>query len=136
MTAYNKSPYFLHYRDLFEPVIFKKHKLLIDVNRELLNSLFKALQISKKEIFFTSQYELNLDFQDLRNSFHSKQEKYKGIKVEMPRYIQAFEEDHGFIPDLSILDLIFNLGPEANQYLANVKFSIQETINVTLDIQS
>jgi hypothetical protein len=131
VTAYNKSPYFLHYRDLLEPVLFKKHELLIDLNRDLLNSLFNALRISNKEIFFTSQYDFKPDFQDLRNSFHPKQEKYMGIRVGLPRYIQAFEENHGFIPDLSILDLIFNLGPEANQYLANVKFSIQEPINVT-----
>jgi hypothetical protein len=136
VTAYNKSPYFLHYRDYIESVLFKKHKLLIDLNLELLNSLLKALQISNKEIFFTSKYEFKPDFQDLRNSFYPKQEKNRGIKVEMPRYIQAFEENHGFIPDLSILDLIFNLGPDANQYLANVKFSFQKQINATQDIPS
>jgi hypothetical protein len=136
VTAYNKSPYFLHYRDFIEPILFKKHEFLIDLNLELLITLMKALQIRNKEMFFTSQYEFKPGFQDLRNSFHPKQEKYKGIKVELPRYIQAFEENHGFIPDLSILDLIFNLGPEANQYLAKVKFSVQEQINATLDIQS
>jgi len=130
VTAYNKSPYFLHYRDLFEPVLFKKHNLLIDLNQELLNSILKALQISNKGIFFTSQYEFKPEFLDLRNSFHPKQEKYRVLEVELPRYIQAFEENLGFIPDLSILDLIFNLGPEANQYLAKVKFSTQEHINV------
>jgi hypothetical protein len=136
MTAYNKSPYFLHYRDFIESVLFKKHKFLIDLNLELINSLLKSLQISNKEILFTAEYDFKPDFQDLRNSFLPKQEKYKGIKVELPRYIQVFEENHSFIPDLSILDLIFNLGPESNQYLANVKFSTQETINATLDIQS
>jgi len=136
MTAYNKSPYFLHYRDYIEPILLKKHNLLSDLNLELLNNLFKALQISDKEIFFTSKYEFKPDFQDLRNSFHPKQEPYRGIKVKIPRYIQAFEENHGFIPDLSILDLIFNLGPDAIQYLANVKFSFQENINATQDIQS
>jgi hypothetical protein len=39
----------------------------------------------------------------------------------MPRYIQVFEEKLGFIPDLSIIDLLFNLGPEAHDYLRKIK---------------
>lgn len=125
VTAYNKSPYFLYYRDVLEPLFFKEQELLIDLNRELLNILLKTLQIKTIEPFYTEQYHINPEYYDLRNSFHPRLNPYKGITIEFPRYMQAFEENHGFIADLSILDLLFNLGPDALSYLANVKITIQ-----------
>jgi hypothetical protein len=121
LTAYNKSPYFLFYRDLIKPIYIKKHVLLIDLNRELLIMLLNALQIKTLDISNTSHYITNPGFLDLRNSFHPKSQNRQIIKYELPRYIQAFETKHGYISDLSIIDLLFNLGPEAASYLADVK---------------
>lgn len=122
LTAYNKSPYFLFYKDLIKIVYFNKHELLIDLNRELLIILLNALQIKILDISYTSHYKTNPDCLDLRNGFLPKSQNRQIIKYELPRYIQAFESKHGYISDLSIIDLLFNLGPEAASYLADVKY--------------
>lgn len=123
LTAYNKSPYFLYYRDILEPIFRKKYDLLVDFNSELLNVVLNALKIKTIEIHYTTGYEVKHDLQDLRNSFHPKY-PHRDITCTLPRYMQAFEEFHGFLPDLSIIDLLFNLGPDALPYLANVNASI------------
>ena len=136
ITAYNKTPYFLYYRDLFEPVFFKKHELLVDLNREIFEKLVKAMQINTLNIAYSTEYIKCSDNLDLRNNFHPKANRHPKIAMEIPRYMQAFEENTGFLPDLSILDLIFNLGPEALPYLKNLKISRQSRISATTDIQS
>lgn len=127
ITAYNKSPYFLYYRDQFEPMFSRKYELLIDFNKELLDNILNALRSKTTEAFYTTEYETNPEFLDLRNSFHPKY-PLRQITCVLPRYMQAFEEFHGFLPDLSILDLLFNLGPDALPYLTgtSVELSIQE----------
>lgn len=126
VTAYSKSPYFLYYRDLFEPVYNEKFDLLIDFNSKLLKKLYTALNISTKEINSTTEYQFKPEGQDLRNSFNPKRNPYQTILAEMPRYIQVFEEIHNFVPDLSIIDLLFNLGPDSYQYLNEAKLLQQE----------
>lgn len=125
ITAYNKSPYFLFYRDLIEPVFSRKHELLINLNNELLNVLLKALRIKSVEIRISDNFLLKPEIYNLRNSFHPKYPN-KAIMIELPRYIQSFEENHGYIPDLSIIDLLFNLGPEALSYLEKVRLSFTQ----------
>jgi hypothetical protein len=123
VTAYNKSPYFLFYRDLIKPVYFIKHERLIDLNHEILNILLNGLKINYLNIFHTSQFDVKPDAYDLRNSFHPVTKPNQVIKFDLPRYIQAFESKHGYLPDLSIIDLLFNLGPDAVSYLSDVKLS-------------
>ena len=125
ITAYNKTPYFLYYRDLFEPVFFKEHTLLVDFNIELLNIVLKAIKFKDIEFIRTTEYQMKPDLHDLRNSFHPKYPN-REITCILPRYMQAFEELHGFLPDLSIIDLLFNLGPDALPYLAGSELSINE----------
>jgi len=128
LTAYNKSPYFLYFRDVFEPVYCKSHSRLADLNLELLTTIVKCIRKNSVQVLFTSQYESNPACIDLRNSFHPKNRPYQDITSELPRYIQVFEEKHCFSPDLSIIDLLFNLGPDAIQYLLNVTFTKKELI--------
>jgi len=126
LTAYNKTPYFLFYRDIFEPVFFRKYELLMELNRDILRCIFKVMKRRNIEIIYTNEYISKPDFHDLRNSFHPKTNPHEGIALTLPRYMQAFEENHGYLPDLSIIDLLFNLGPEALKYLANVELSLKE----------
>ena len=123
VTAYNRSPYFLYYRDFLEPMYHKKHDNLIDLNQALLAILFKILQVKNMEIFNTDQYTETPEFTDRRNSFHPKKTNYQEIISELPRYIQTFEDYHGYIADLSIIDLLFSIGPQTLPYLEKVKFS-------------
>jgi len=48
----------------------------------------------------------------------------KVIKSEFKTYIQVFRNKYGFIPNLSILDVLFNLGPETKKYLNNTKLDL------------
>jgi len=123
ITAYNKTPYFLFYRDLFEPIFSRKYEFLVDFNSELLNCILNALKIKTIEIRPTAEYEVTPDALDLRNSFHPKY-PLRNITCILPRYMQAFEEFHGYLPDLSIIDILFNIGPDALPYLACLEISI------------
>lgn len=136
VTAYNKSPFFLYYRDIFEPIFLKKQEGLIDLNTDILKGILLALKIKTKEIRYTAEYEFQPDCYDLRNSFHPKINTGQKITCCLPRYIQAFEEKYGYITDLSIIDLLFNLGPDTLPYLAKVEFSFTEQISECRDNQS
>ena len=59
--------------------------------------------------------------EDLRESIHPKREDrlLKDLRLEKP-YFQVFAEKHGFIPNLSIMDLLFNEGPDSIMYLKNL----------------
>lgn len=126
ITAYNKSPYFLFYRDLIEPVYFIKHERLIDLNYQIINILLAELNINYLDVFHTNQYDVKPDSYDLRNGFNPGSKRSQIIKYELPRYMQTFESKHDFLTDLSIIDLLFNLGPDAVSYLADVKFSYNQ----------
>ena len=110
-AAYRSSPFFEYYEDDFSEVIWKKHKLLIDFNMDLINLMLKFLEL-EADISFTTEYSAEIDGQDLREEFDPKLER-----KELPRYSQVFEDRHGFISNLSIVDLIFNQGPRAKDYL-------------------
>jgi hypothetical protein len=106
-TAYNNSPFFLYYRDYFEPYYLKKFDFLLDFNTKFLETIFNILCI-KKQIDFTVHFE-NLSIN--HNNF------------VFPHYTQVFENKSGFLPNLSTIDLIFNLGPDAREYLGGYSFT-------------
>lgn len=101
-TAYNNSPYFEFYNYKLEPFYKKKYEFLIDFNTELTHALLKMLK-ENVAISFTESYEKIAPEIDFRNS---------DFKQENPQtYYQIFSDKNGFIPDLSIYDLLFNSGP-------------------------
>lgn len=122
VTAYNKSPYFIYYRDVIEPVYHKKVENLTELNSELLRLLLDALSLKEKKIYYTSGYEKNPLIIDLRNSFNAKLDANTNI-FTLPRYMQVFESTTGYIPDLSIIDLLFNLGPDSLVYLKTINLN-------------
>lgn len=111
-SAYQSSSYFEFYEHLLYPLYAKKVKFLLDLNTKLQKIIFDCLQ-SKDQSSLTTKFDNNINKENLRNfNFNvSNQQAYK----------QVFENKFGFIPNLSILDLLFNLGPESNQYLNNVQ---------------
>lgn len=109
-SAYGSAPFFEHYMSCFENVIEQKQHYLFNLNLELLKELTRLLKYGQKHQF-TDSYEKHPDIDlDLRVS--SAQPKFI-----IPRYFQVFEERHGFIPNLSVLDVLFHLGPETLNYL-------------------
>lgn len=123
VTAYNKTPYFQFYRDVIEPVFHQNYTILVDLNLDLLKLVLQLLKLSHIEIINTIDYTHKPDVYDLRNSFDPKIKPITGTTGVLPRYMQAFEATHGFLPDLSIIDLLFNLGPDTQKYLADIKLA-------------
>ncbi|MBC8265456.1 MAG: WbqC family protein [Flavobacteriales bacterium] len=111
-SAYRSSAYFEFYEDLFVPFYEKNETFLLDFNLKLQEVVFKCLQI-KDSSTLTKSYQKKILKNDFRNSIFE-------IKNTL-KYHQVFEDKCGFIPNLSIIDLLFNLGPESSQYLLNIK---------------
>ena len=108
-SAYMNSPFFEYYQDDFRPFYENKWTFLWDYNLELLTLILKLLNENPK-IIPTETYQNNLfDFNDLREIIHPKKNP---VLVTKP-YYQVFETKYGFLPDLSIIDLLFNMGNEA-----------------------
>lgn len=111
-SAYRRSSYFEFYEDLFRPFYHKKFDLLFDFNMELLKVILDVLKLNTA-IKFTDVYEkAPADKADFRNITGKNQ----SITEILP-YMQVFENRNGFIPDLSIYDLIFNQGPQAKEHI-------------------
>lgn len=110
-TSYRSSAYFEFYEDDFAPFYEKKFEYLFDFNLELLNILFKHLKINVN-FDFSQSYQAEYE-QDFRKSIHPKKESnYQPVK-----YFQVFEDKYNFMPNLSIVDLLFNQGPQSAKFI-------------------
>jgi hypothetical protein len=116
-SAYNRSPFFDHYRDELESLFQLKFELLMDWDLECLKWTKEKLRWPA-EIRLTERREPGSEtelWQDLRNKVLPKNHQdFTPVK-----YRQVFEEKTGFLPNLSILDLLFNLGKQAGNLLNN-----------------
>ena len=117
-AAYNSSPFFEYYADDLFAVMNKKHRYLFDFNAELLGLCMDMLGI-KADISLTDSYVPSYPEGDFRNTV---QPKYKGLSLleqykKEKTYFQVFSIKSGFVPNLSILDLISNEGPNASSFL-------------------
>ena len=116
-TAYNNSPFFLYYQDSLAPFYHQKFEFLADLNTGLLETLLRIVNSSVPVTRSVGFEKSPIDINDCRDRVSAKPDT--GIAV-YPHYTQVFEPRHGFIPGLSILDVLCNLGPEASTYLGGV----------------
>ena len=109
-SSYRSSPYFEFYEDKFIHLYEQKNiHYLVDFNMELLNIFLKLLDLDI-ELSYTDSYEKEIKNKlDLRSLIHPKMGTSQYYNEN--KYIQVFEEKMGFIPNLSIYDLVFNEGP-------------------------
>ncbi|NTW32235.1 MAG: WbqC family protein [Bacteroidetes bacterium] len=114
-SAYNSSPFFLYYRDYFEPFYNKKFKYLIDLNTELLYLLLKLCDISCEIKFSESYIETSEILKDYKSIISPKNKK--SLVPIFPEYTQVFDDKHGFMQNLSIVDLLFCEGTGCRTYL-------------------
>ncbi len=115
-SAYEASPYFLYYKDEFKDFFNGGFEKLFDFDIQLILKLCEIIEVHP-EISFTDKFEKDpTDSLDLRNTFSPK----KSPHYSFPEYMQVFSNRHGFLPDMSISDLLFNLGPESKSYLSRI----------------
>ncbi|MDG1427186.1 MAG: WbqC family protein [Flavobacteriales bacterium] len=115
VSSYNSSPFFEYYKDKLKPYFLKEEEYLIDFNNNLQKEILALLKI-KFTITYNSIYKRTGDFTDLRDN--------NSIKINTIRYDQVFMEKHKFINNLSIIDLLFNMGPESLDYLHQLQIKI------------
>ncbi len=104
-SAYRKSAYFDYYFPYFEKIYKQKFNTLIELNDYCLKTILKLLKV-KKEYSYTEDFEKIVDDKDYRISLS----KNNYNNFEMKPYYQVFADRHGFVSNLSIVDLLFNEG--------------------------
>lgn len=114
-SAYNSTPFFEYYKDDFRPFYEKKFEFLIDFNEELCHLICELLdlpQIAGRTTAYKTSF--GPDETDFREAIHPKKDFRETDPEFIPRpYYQVFENRLGFLPNLSIVDLLFNMGPES-----------------------
>ena len=112
-TAYSGSPYFLYFQDYIRPFYEKKYEFLFDFNLELMQVIMKLFGHdfqAQRTNEFIADYTQREEIEDLRNIIHPKRCREAGYPFPHPSYTQIFEDRLGFVPNLSIVDFLFNEG--------------------------
>lgn len=125
ISAYRTSPYFEYYQDELFAILDSRPELMLDFNTQILRFFLRKTGIPA-DIRFTSEWEAvtieGHKVTDLREAIHPKRPNtiLKDLGLERP-YWQVFSPKHGFIPGLSIMDLLFNEGPDSICYIKKIK---------------
>ena len=119
-SAYSESPFFDYYADDLHPFFEKKFDFLIDFNEAIRQKICELIDI-QPHVEYTSEYTSAIGHQpsaivDYRDVIHAKHPQHDDM-FEAKQYWQVFQHKHGFLPNLSILDLLFCMGPESVFYL-------------------
>lgn len=116
VSAYNSSPFFEYYQDDFYPFYHRKFEFLIDFNEGLQQTILDLLNIDCPPVGYTEQYKQIFEEEeiDMREAIHPK----KDWRITDPHFVsspyyQVFGEKFGFQENLSIIDLLFNMGNES-----------------------
>ncbi len=117
-SAYRRSPFYEYYIDDLMVFFNSRHRYLYDFNMQIMHTICR---LAKRPFCATESQDYmkpGEGITDLRNSIHPKvtqQETDPGFVP--PRYTQVFADKWGFKPNLSILDLLFNVGPETKEWI-------------------
>lgn len=117
-SSYRRSPFFEYFEDDLFPLYHnKKFDYLIDLNEALQQEILILLK-RKPTYSFTSEYfKIYADADDYRNIITPKTTFEQDKTFQSKKYSQVFETRHGFIPNLSIIDLLFNQGSRALEFI-------------------
>ena len=113
VSAYNSSPYFEYYKDDIQPFFEKKYKYLLDLNQSINETICDLLEVENKSKLtndFEAIPENTLNFREI---ISPKNRSQLDSNFQHKEYTQVFSEKFKFIPNLSILDLLFNEGPNS-----------------------
>ena len=116
-AAYYSSAYFEYYRDSLYQILDSKPETLFELDLQLTKYLARKCGL-KTEIRFTEDYLPGVPGQDFREVIHPKRPNpiLEDNNLKKP-YFQVFSQKYGFLPNLSVIDLLFNEGPDAFSYL-------------------
>ena len=120
ISAYGMSAYFDYYKDELFAILEAGHELLFDLNLALIRFFIEKTGI-KVDLRLTEDYEREPQMEDLREVIHPKRPNtiLSELDLEKP-YFQVFAPKYGFQSDLSIMDLLFNEGPDSILFLKNI----------------
>lgn len=116
VSAYNSSPFFEYYQDDFAPFYHQKYDFLFDFNEELRELVSGLIGLDGEKLSYTNEYKMDFSSNeaDFRDSIHPKKDWVgQDRNFAANRYYQVFEQRFGFIPNMSIIDLLFNMGNES-----------------------
>ena len=120
-SAYRASPFFEFYEEEIKPLVFLKENNLLTRNQLIEKRIKKMIGLCSK-VGLTKTYEpIETDWRTTLNP----KNKPNMESFRFSKYIQVFDDKHGFLSNLSILDLLFNLGPECKTYLIQLNQSIK-----------
>ena len=112
VSAYKSSPFFEYYEDDLKDLFTTPHTSLYDLNIKLFTILCECIEIDIK-VEFTTAFNTTTTETDLRYLANSKKE----TPIQLESYTQVFGDKYGYLNNLSILDLLFNEGPNTLNYL-------------------
>lgn len=117
-SSYERSPFFEYYADDIRPFYEKRIEFLLDFNEGLQHTVLDLLDL-KPTVQLTERYlEVpSAEMVDLRERISPKHDWQEDAVFHPHPYYQVFAHKHGFLPNLSIADLLFNMGPEARLVL-------------------
>tara|TARA_B110000444_G_C18708336_1_gene532483 strand:+ start:426 stop:1031 length:606 start_codon:yes stop_codon:yes gene_type:complete len=114
-SAYRSSPYFEYFEDNFIKLYSEKEKFLVDFNIKCIKLISNLLDLNLNYKISNEYIEKTNDIIDLRGLSNARKEK----KIDTPKYIQVFESKHGYLNNLSIVDLVFSEGPNSVSLITN-----------------
>ncbi len=117
-TIYGNSPFYFHYRSSLKEIFDQKPQLLVDWNKTCFDWIVKKMKIKVNLLQLASLSSNDQEIRE-RNDFYLPSNHDKIGEKPFIKYPQLFEEKIGFKPNVSILDLLFNLGPDALKIIIN-----------------
>ena len=113
-SAYGESPFFEYYQDDIRPFFTQRWDYLFDFNEAIRQKMCELIDISP-QVSLTGSFQPKADH-DFREAINPKHPA-PDADFESRPYYQVYQQKHGFLPNLSILDLLMNTGPESILYL-------------------
>lgn len=117
VSAYNSSPYFEYYQDELQLFFEKRSKFLLDHNLQIHETICDFLEMENKVILTEDFEKVPPGTLSFRESISPKMKGNNDLSFKNIPYTQVFEKKFGFVPDLSILDLLCNEGPNTHTIL-------------------